>query len=73
MTIVKVQVPLWSIGRATPASECMVYAEGRKQQVIQEVSGDTLKAIGKDKKAFFEAEWKGGAWQIGKRVEDREW
>jgi hypothetical protein len=41
--------------------------------VQQQLDYTTKQLMGKDSKAFFEAEFRRGKWTIGKRVKDRDW
>ena len=72
--IVKVQRP---IATNDPNIPWLVYAKGHKktQQVRQAyITEQTKKAMGKDLKAYFNAEWNDvSGWTIKDRVEDQEW
>lgn len=70
--IVKVQKPVVT---NDPRQLALVYAKGRKFYVQQPLDPATDKAMGEDKKAFFEAEFihVRNQWSIGKRVSDRDW
>ncbi len=68
--IVKVQIPLM-----TNDPLALVYAKGRRLIVRQTLDLATKKAMGKDVKAFFEAEYRPttASWSIGRRVADKRW
>jgi hypothetical protein len=70
--IVKVQKPLVTNDVRKLA---LVYSKGRKNIVQQALDDDTEKAMRKDLKGFFEAEFvhERNQWKIGKRVSDRDW
>jgi len=55
----------------------MVYAEGRRHMMMipaDQVQPALAQAMGSDMKAYFEAEWfQALGWEIGKRVDAREW
>lgn len=71
-TIVKVEIPM----AADDLHELvLVYARDHANQSIQALDHATRQAMGKDCKAYFEAEFRTskGQWFIGKRVKDREW
>jgi hypothetical protein len=68
--IVKVQRPL--IGTTGPAL-FLVYAEGRRNVCQQEPTVEVINALYGDPKGYFEAEWNGREWVIGKRVKERRW
>jgi len=70
--IVKVQLPL-STNDPDQRDFALVYAEGRRCMVQQRIDPGTRAAMGGDVKAFFEADYKRGAWKIGSRVGDRRW
>lgn len=66
MTIVKVQIPIFS---NDPAAPVLIYDERRRHTVMQQQIDDNAKRLmGSDYKAFFEAEWDGETWKLGKRV-----
>lgn len=71
-TIVKVQIPMVT---DDPHELVLVYAKDHANQSIQALDHATRQAMGKDYKAYFEAEFRRsiGQWFIGKRVKDREW
>lgn len=69
--IVKVQVPLLSIGG--PAPGCLIYAKGRHGTVHQELSENVLKEMNGAPKAYFEAVFRDGSWILGRRVKDQKW
>ena len=68
--IVKVQIPLASTNRGAMP---LVYAKGHRRMVEQTIRAATAEALGNDPKGYFEAEFAGGLWRIGKRVADQEW
>jgi hypothetical protein len=68
--IVKVQVPFFS---NDPEELVLVYAKNRKNLRQQPLSNAARAEMGEDLKAFFEAEFKGGTWILGKRVAFQEW
>jgi hypothetical protein len=68
--IVKVQMPL---NAAHPALPALVYARGRVGTTQQTLDSETLRQMGGDVKAFFEAEHDGYRWKIGKRVAFQKW
>jgi len=71
MTIVKVQIPIFST-EDNPG--CLVYAKGGKRTAQQTITEETANALGNDLKGYFDAEWDvGGHWVIGKRVADQNW
>lgn len=72
MTIVKVSVPISS---SAPDPLPLVYAEGRVNMVMQTLDYATARALRGDLKGYFEAEWDAAKqrWDIGKRVNDRDW
>jgi hypothetical protein len=70
MTIVKVQTPLFS---NDPTPRAMIYGEHRVRMVEQQLDDNAKRLMGRDYKAFFEAEWDGQKWQLGKRVEFQPW
>lgn len=70
MTIVKVQTPLFS---SEPNMPALVYDERKSHVIQQHLRGRAVAAMGTDYKAFFEAEWDGAEWTIGKRVDDQPW
>ncbi|MGY3278095.1 hypothetical protein [Bradyrhizobium sp. S3.7.6] len=70
MTIVKVQVPLFSSAANAPA---LIYEEARTRVSTQYLDGKTRAAMADDLKAYFEAIWTGDHWQLGKRVEFQAW
>jgi hypothetical protein len=67
--IVKVQIPL--------AGEpiCLVYSENHSDMRQQTITPKNLKDLRGDMKGYFEATLndKTDAWDIGKRVNDRDW
>ncbi|MEY9493790.1 hypothetical protein [Bradyrhizobium elkanii] len=68
--VVKVQIPLIT---NDPHKHALVYANDRKCIVQQPLSDTTIKLLGDDRKAFFEAEFRRGKWLIGRRVQDMDW
>jgi hypothetical protein len=66
--IVKIQVP--PSGRLDRA---MVYAEDQGHLIEQTVPPHVGAALKGDSKGFFEAEWTGRIWTIGKRVGAQSW
>lgn len=70
--IVKVQIPLFS---TDTRMLCLVYDEEQRNVVQQSITLDTLKALRRDAKGYFEATWdkQMKLWIVGKRVEDRPW
>jgi hypothetical protein len=68
--IVKVQVPLIT---SDPRGLGLIYAKGRKNLKQQKLDDDVIKAMAGEPKAFFEAEFSGLSWRIGKRVKDQTW
>lgn len=70
MTIVKVQIP---VSTSDPRAPALIYAQGRDRLVQQHLFAGHRLAMGSDFKAFFEAEWDGQQWKLGKRVEDQPW
>lgn len=70
MTIVKVQVPLFSTDPDVPA---LVYAEGGSWMTQQQLHPSTRRQMRDDAKAYFEADYQRGIWKIGKRVGDQPW
>ena len=68
--IVKVQTPL---STNSALKEAMIYNKSRQRLVLQALDARTLGRMGRDVKAYFEAEWKGGGWEIGQRVETQSW
>ena len=74
MTVVKVQVPLFSSDPSMQtSSRGLVYDERRRHMGEQALPPDVIEALGKDVKGFFQAEWNGKTWEIGKRVPGRGW
>ena len=71
--IVKVQMPLAVAPVGAPTAGYLVYARGRRHMVAQTITLATSEALGPDKKAYFEAEFTGHVWRIGKRVDDQDW
>lgn len=69
--VVKVQRPVVT---NDPAKLALVYAKNHHGVAQQKLDYATVKAMGDDLKAFFEAELRHtGQWSIGKRVRDRKW
>lgn len=71
MTIVKVQIPLWT--NRTDKSLCLVYDKERVHQVEQPIPPKAREAMRGDKRAFFEAHFHDKAWVINKRVPEQLW
>jgi hypothetical protein len=73
--IVKVQVPLFVGGTEKDGADpaCLVYDRGQKHVVEQSVSSNVFDQMGADPKGYFEANWTGKHWVIGRRVEDKRW
>lgn len=69
--IVKVQVPIAS--SVPRGSVGLVYAAGRKRMVEQELPEAVLAAMDGKPKAFFEADWTGRLWTIGKPAPWQAW
>lgn len=72
MTIVKVQIPLFSTAEDAPA---LVYAMGRDRMAEQSIPEEARAALGEDKRGYFEAKWQKDrrGWSIGRRVDDQPW
>lgn len=70
--IVKIQVPL---ATNDPQRLALIYAENRINMTQQQLSKETLEALGDDVKGYFLAEFihTRRRWTIGKRVEDQPW
>ncbi|MCA1419456.1 hypothetical protein [Bradyrhizobium sp. BRP23] len=72
MPVIKVQLPL-ATSDPTRAEMALIYAEGRKFMTQQVLDQATRALMGSDAKAFFDANYRAGRWEIGKRVEDQDW
>jgi hypothetical protein len=70
--VVKVQLPLFS---NNPKAKPLVYGYPHRHPRQQTVGKATLKAMGDDVKAYFQADWNEhqNKWIIGKRIVDRSW
>lgn len=66
--IVKVQRAI--VPKDGPA---LIYDRRRRHEVSATLSPDIMKAMGDDFKLFFEAEWTGSGWKIGKQAPWQEW
>ena len=67
--IVKMQLPLQT--NALP--RVLIYDRDRRHETMPLPTDEIYKAMGTDMKAFFYAEWKSGAWHIGKRAPWQGW
>jgi len=67
--IVKIQMPPTSTNHRRPA---FIYTKGDKQ-ISQTLDRELRRAMNGDRQAFFEAEFNGNIWLIGKRIEDQNW
>ncbi|MEY9179690.1 hypothetical protein [Bradyrhizobium sp. USDA 313] len=72
MTIIKVQVTL-ATNDPDLADMALIYAEDRKFMTQQRLHPAVRRLMNGDAKAFFEANFRSGRWEIGKRVEDQDW
>ena len=70
LEIVKVQLPLFS---TDPDPLPLVYAENNRHCQNQRIPGRIYRDLRRSKKGYYEAEYIGGFWEIGKRVEDQSW
>jgi hypothetical protein len=72
VAIVKVSIPSTA---SVPDPLPLVYAKGRINMVMQTLDYATARAMGRDLKGYFEAEWDEAKqrWNIGRRVNDRDW
>lgn len=70
--IVKVQRPLAGSGWGA-RHPWLVYAHGHDRQRFFEPTPELEKAMAGAPKAYFDAEWAGDSWAIGRRVEDQDW
>jgi hypothetical protein len=70
MTIVKVQVPLFT---SDTHKKALVYDERRAQQTLQVLDKKENALMGGDIKAFFEADWDGERWRLVRRVRFQSW
>jgi hypothetical protein len=68
MAIVKIQVP--SSGKL---SEALVYAEDQGHLIEQAIPPEVGAALKGDSTGYFEAQWTGKLWTIGKRVAAQSW
>jgi len=51
----------------------MVYNKSRQRLIVQTLDDKARARMGRDLKAYFEAEWKGGGWALGQRVDTQPW
>ncbi|MET3969129.1 hypothetical protein [Bradyrhizobium sp. S3.9.1] len=72
MTIVKVQVAL-ATNDPDFADMALIYAEEHKFVTEQRLHPAVRRLMNGDAKAFFDANFRSGRWDIGNRVEDQDW
>ena len=71
-SVVKVEAPIETFGRAVyEETKYLVCPQRGAPAAVQPIDDIAKAALGSDLKGYFEAEWIGGQWRLGKRVSDR--